>query len=814
MEATSKPTPASKPRVWVSNSRRAGLLGWLFRYYALTALLLAFATFWIGRGLYRYFAAELPDLTEIEQYETMAPGVTRIYSADGALLAELAREHRSYARIDEMPDDLVNAVLAAEDRRFREHLGLDFRGLARAIVTNVRQGTVVQGGSTITQQVSKKFLSEERTLERKLREAILSLRLEARLGKERILEIYLNKIFLGHGAYGVSAAASRYFDKSLDELTLAESALVAGLARAPSRYSPTTNTEAAIARRAVVLTDMVEAGYITQEERDVAAAEPLALAKIRDPFRWRDPFYAEHVRQDVTELLGEDAVLQDGLQIETPASLELRSQASSSIDKALRRMDRRQGYRGPVAHLRDDDSRNELEDRLRNAYGQAPASDHERWFLALVKKVEPRLATVSLGAIEAELPLSGMRWAAPYDRNTGLNDQTITDVSTALEEGDVIYVHSVAPKQGAPEAGVVKVKLGQTPRVEAALYSFDHRTGYVEVMQGGHDYDRSQYNRTTQACRQPGSVYKAIYYSLALDSRDWRMDSILEGKPWEPEEGEEWNPRNIDKTLDGKVLLRTAFIKSLNTPSIRLFLRLGADEVVDWSRRLGFSSELIADKALSLGASCVHTNELSRAFAILVQGGKWVDPVYVRRITDKRGRTVVDQRHPTDGAMDVAARIDRMAALAVEAPEQLVDERTAFLITRLMREVVTSGTSTRATTIGVPAGGKSGTASKGTYTTDTWFVGFTSRHLTAAWMGDDKYERSLGEEDASYTTAIPMWADYMKKVVEPLPQHQKLPLERPPGITQKIVDATHGGPPVEGLPQATVYYASGSVNHL
>ena len=287
------------------------------------------------------------------------------------------------------------------------------------------------------------------------------------------------------------------------------------------------------------------------------------------------------------------------------------------------------------------------------------------------------------------------------------------------------------------------------------------------------------------------------------------MDHGLDprGQAWEPEEGEEWNPRNIDKTLDGKVLFRTAFIKSLNTPSIRLFLRLGADEVVEWSRRLGFTTELIADKALSLGASCVHTDELSRAFAVYARGGRWVEPATVRRIVDKRGRTVVDHRHPSDGALDVAGRIDRMGALAVDAPEQIVDEKTAFLITRLMREVVTSGTSTRATTIGAPAAGKSGTASKGTYTTDTWFVGFTSRHMTAAWMGDDEYERSLGEEDASYTTAIPMWTDYMKKVVAARPDHRKLPLDKPPGITSKVVDATHGGDPVAGLPQATIYYA-------
>lgn len=799
----------------MQNPVRAGLLGWLLRYYALASLVLAIGVVHGARLTYRHFSADLPDLAAIERYETTAPGVTRIFSAEGALLAELAREHRSYARLEEVPERLVQAVLAAEDRRFRDHLGLDFRGLARAMVANVRHGTVVQGGSTITQQVAKTFLSDERTLARKLREAILSLRIEAHLGKDRILEIYLNKIFLGHGAYGVSAAASRYFDKSLDELTLAECALIAGLARAPSRYSPAAEPERAVARRGVVLQDMVEAGYITQEERDQADREPLRLATRRDPFRWRAPWYAEHVRREVAEQLGEAAVLTEGLQIETPAALEPATWAHQAIDEAVRRIDRRQGFRGPVAHLREEAARRELDARLARRYGQRPVTDHAHWFLALVGTVERYEVRVDLGEVEAVLPLNGMRWATPYDRNTGVNDLTITNAADALVEGDVVWVRTESPEdapppppEGWPDAKApLRVRMGQTPRMEAAIHGFDHHTGYVETMEGGHDYDRSQFNRTTQACRQPGSVFKTIYYALAFDTREWRMDSILEGKPWEPEPGEEWNPRNIQDTLDGQLLLRTAFIKSLNTPSIRLFVRLGADNVVAWSRRLGFSTELIADKALSLGASCVLTSELGRAFAILVQGGRWVDLVHVRRIVDKRGRTLVDRRHPTDGAMDVAGRLDRMAALGTQGAEQVVDERTAFLITRMMRDVVTAGTSTKATGIGAPSGGKSGTASKGLFTTDTWFVGFTSRHLVTAWMGDDTYERSMGDLDASFTTAIPMWTGYMKPVVATTPGLGQVPLERPPGITSKVVDAAHGGPPIEGLPQAVVYYA-------
>ena len=411
----------------------------------------------------------------------------------------------------------------------------------------------------------------------------------------------------------------------------------------------------------------------------------------------------------------------------------------------------------------------------------------------MVTEVDRRFARVAVGREQGFLALRNMRWAAKYDRNSGENDLTIDDVTRALQVGDVIWVRRADarfqehPSQGNdPQAPTVELELGQEPRMEAALYTADYQTGYAEVVQGGTDYDRSQFNRPIQGCRQPGSVFKAIYYAYALDTEKYTMGSILEDKPYEPDEGEEWNPQNIHGTLEGQVLLRNAFIHSLNLPSIRLFLRLGADEVVTWARRLGFTTELIADKALSLGASCVRMDEMSRAFGLYARGGLSWDPIYVRRVTDKRGKVVLDARHPEDGTLDLAGRLDAMGRLGTNPPTQVIDRRTAFLITQMLRDVVTSGIGRRAQRIGVPAGGKSGTASKDAYTTDTWFVGFTSRYVTAAWMGDDTYERSMGDEEASYTTATPLWADYMEAVVKNVP-HGPVPAERPAGIRSKSV---------------------------
>lgn len=812
-----RPRRQADQKVWVTNPQRAGLIGWLFRYLVIAVLLTLIGLFLLGRATYRHFAAELPSLDVVSSYREQAPGVTRIHAADGTLLAELAREHRSYAPLEDIPQSLIQAFLSAEDRRFFHHSGLDFRGLARAIRANVQSGTVVQGGSTITQQVAKSFLADqERTLDRKVREAVLSLRMESRLGKAAILEIYLNKIFLGHGAYGVRAAASRYFDKQLDELSLAETALIAGLAQAPSRWSPVVNPELALRRRNQVLGDMVEAGYLEPEQAAAASAEPIVLAHTRDAFRWRVPFYAEHVRQMVQQQLGEDAVLTDGLIIESAANLALDDAAARTLDTAIRRLDRRQGWRGPVANLRQEGAREQLRARMRAEYQAAPFADPRRWILGLVTTVDRYAAQIDLGETVARLDLQHARWAAPYDRRSGINDQTINSLPAVLEVGDVIWIRPVLDGEGGITQhadGAPLVELGQTPQVEATLFSYDHRRGYVEAMAAGHDYDRSQFNRATQACRSPGSVFKAFYYALALDEGR-QMDDVLESKAWEPEPGEEWNPRNIEKTPDGKVLLRTAFIKSLNTPSIRLFLQVGIENTIRFARKLGFTTELIPDKGLSLGTSCVRIDELTGGFAVFARGGSRRDPIYLRRIIDKRGVLRLDVRHPIDGAVDVAGRIDRMAALALDPPKQLLDARSNFLISRLLREVVTAGTATRAGHIGAPAAGKSGTAS-GRYkrdgrfddlTTDTWFVGYTSSHVTTAWMGFDRRdERSLGDEDASYTTAIPMWADFMQAVVAER-HHDKIPEHTPAGIGRLVIDATRGGPPVPNMPQATIFF--------
>ncbi|MGB1698758.1 MAG: penicillin-binding transpeptidase domain-containing protein, partial [Nannocystaceae bacterium] len=356
------------------------------------------------------------------------------------------------------------------------------------------------------------------------------------------------------------------------------------------------------------------------------------------------------------------------------------------------------------------------------------------------------------------------------------------------------------------------VSLAQLPRVEGAILSASVRTGAISVIEGGLDYDRSQFNRATQACRQPGSVFKAIYYALALDRGTYEIDSILQHRAWEPEPGESWNPQDIEKTPDGRLLFRTAFIKSLNTPSIRLFLDLGAERVSKWARRLGITSPLIADKALSLGASCVLMRELTDAFGVFANDGREYETRAIARVTGPSGRTIYDARPIDTPGLDVAGRLRAMVDKATSGDAQVIDAKTAFLTTSLMRDVVRAGTGIRATRLGIPAAGKSGTASKGSFTTDTWFVGFTSNDLAAAWVGDDTYARSLGDHEASYTTATPLWTRFMKSLSKGK-THQEIPWERPPGVQKRLIDATLGGAPIPGLPSAWVYFVPAWSSH-
>jgi penicillin-binding protein 1A len=810
------PPPADGDGVEVVNRSDGGFFYWLLRFYAFGLLCGLGALVMAAFGTYVYFAATLPLLPDIATYHDVAATTTVMRAADGTQLAELASERREILPFDKFPPQLVQAFLAAEDRRFYEHQGLDYRGIVRALSANLRAGVVAQGGSTITQQVAKSFLTSERTIQRKIREAIVARRMETRFSKRDILTLYLNQIFLGHGSYGVAAAARRYFDKAVGDLDLGEMAMIAGLARAPSRFSPLTSLEAARARRDQVLAAMIAAGYLTDDEANRWRARPVVVRQRPDFFRMTSPYFTEHVRRDVARRYGDKKLLEGGLEIETTVVPWIDASAQENVDFSLRKLDKRQGWRGPVARLAGA-AADEFRRRIGERYGGEPPAEG-RLYLGLVESTTAAgAARVRVGKGIYTLPSDAMKWAVPFSTKDATNGKQLESTVGVLRAGDVIWVKNAhqsrrrrfsdwtydakgevqwlpaydenAPgKSGLPGAAPrkpaagrpVELLLEQTPRVQGTIFSYDHDTGYVVAMVGGEDYDRSEFNRVSQACRQPGSVYKPMYYSLALD-RGYGFTSLLNDVPRaevDPITGEVWTPTNLNNTVEYQVSLEYALIWSKNVPSVQLFKLVGGKEVEKWARRLGISTPIIPDQALALGASCTRIDELTRAFSAFAKNGVIVDPVYIRRIRDRSGAVVEDHTTAGDPFGKPSERLDRLVALASVHAEPVIAPRTAHLTSILLRHVVTRGHAPAIRSAGLYAAGKTGTSSA---TMDTWFIGYTSRWMTSTWMGDDLRERPLGLKDAAFMLTVPMFARFISEVAANQPL-KDVPWQRPPGV--------------------------------
>lgn len=799
-----RPDAGPYDRVEVTNPSDGGFWYWLAKFYAFGLCCAAGLAALGALTTYALVAAGLPTLAPFERFQQETAESTVVRGWDGTPLGEFATERREILPFAAFPQRLVQAVLAIEDRRFYEHQGIDYRGTVRALLANLRAGRVVQGASTITQQVARSpiFLgATEQTLQRKLREAILARRLESRYAKNEIIALYLNAIFLGHGSYGMAAAARRYFDKTVDELDTGEIATLAGIAQRPSLFSPINNREATRVRRDQVLEAMTTAGYLDEAEATSLKAKPLVVRQPPDFFRERSPYFAEHVRRVIARKYGDKKLWEGGLEIETTLVPWIDASAQENVDFSLRKLDKRQGWRGPVARLAGPLA-DELRRRMAKRYGAEPPEEG-RLYLGLVESAGSEGARVLVGANTYLLPAAGMSWAYPYSLKDTTNGRTLDSTRGVLKKGDVVWVTAahrsklrrfsdwtydeksevrwlVAYEAKNAPPGPPLLRLEQTPRVQGAIFSYDHQTGYAVAMVGGLDYDRSQFNRVVQACRQPGSTYKPIYYSLALD-KGYGYLSLLNDIPRaevDPITGEVWTPTNLNNTVEYQVTLEHSLIWSKNVPSVQLFKLVGGKEVEAWARRLGMTTPIIPDQALALGASCTRIDELTRSFSVFARNGSMMDPVYIRRVRDRDGRLVEDNTAPSDpmGAPD--ERLDRMVALADVRPVDVIAPRTAWLTSQLLRRVVTHGHAPSLRSTGLPAAGKTGTSSA---TMDVWFVGYTSRWMTTTWIGDDRRERPLGHKDAAFMLTVPMFARYMWEVGAGQAL-KEIPWERPQGV--------------------------------
>jgi penicillin-binding protein 1A len=801
-----QPPDPSPPfsRVDIINSRDGGFWHWLIKFYLFGAVCIAGLAVMAGAGTYLYFAARIPPLPNIDRYAHETAESTVLRAWDGTILADWATERREILAVKDVPPMLVKAFVAIEDRRFYEHGGIDYRGIVRAALANLRAGGVSQGASTITQQVARSFFERDlffaRSLFRKIPEAILARRLEARYSKDEILTLYLNQIFLGQTAYGVAAAARRYFDKTVNELNLGEMATIAGIARGPSRFSPIPNLDRSQKRRDQVLSAMAASGVISAQEAAAWKAKPLVLRPPPDFFRERSPYFAEHVRRDIAKRYGEKMLWEGGLEVETTLLPWVDAAGQDNVNFSLRKLDKRQGWRGPVTRLVGA-AAEQFRAKAAERYGAGPLQEG-RLYLGIVESAGAGGAQVRVGKGVYELPSLHMKWAVPFSMKDSTNGKLLDSTAGVLKKGDVIWVSNThktsrkrfsdwtydpkneviwaPPFEDKPAPAVTTVKLEQTPRVQGALFSYDHETGYVVAMVGGGDFDRSQFNRVVQACRQPGSTYKPIYYALALD-KGYGYDSLLNDIPRaevDPITGEVWVPTNLNNTIEYQVTLEYSLVWSKNVPSVQLFKLVGGREVEAWARRLGITTPIIPDQALALGASCSRMEELTRAFSAFARNGPLTEPVYVRRVRDRAGLILEDNTHPSDPMGTTSSRLDRLVAVAAKRPKPAIPPRTAWLMSQLLRRVVTDGHNPALRNTGIMAAGKTGTSSA---TMDTWFIGYTSRWMTSTWMGDDNRERPLGHKDAAFMLAVPMFSRYLWEVAQDQ-NLREIPWSRPPGV--------------------------------
>ncbi|HEX6113467.1 MAG TPA: penicillin-binding protein 1A [Geminicoccaceae bacterium] len=736
-----------------------------------------------GGALYlvHRYAAGLPDYRQLADYQP--PTVTRVHAGDGRLLAEFAHEKRVFVPVEAIPRGVIQAFLAAEDKNFYSHPGIDPLSIVRAVITNLDRlmdDRRPMGASTITQQVAKNFLlSNEVTIERKLKEALLAFRIEQAFTKDQILELYLNQIYLGVSSYGVAAAALNYFDKSLDELTVGEAAFLAGLPKAPSWYHPERRPEAARARRDWVIGRMLDVGFIDQEQAEQALAEPLVMRGRAPTEVISAEYFVEEVRRELIQRHGEDFLYQGGLSIRTTVSPTLQAMAEKALRDGLIAYDRRHGWRGPEtqtdlhtdpawpSHLAEMNRENGL----------------ETWQLALVMAVGREAATIGLSdGSTASLPLDELKWARRVgeDGNPG---PPVERADQVLAAGDVIWVEKVTTEA----RGEVHYALRQPPEIEGALVALNPHTGRVLAIQGGFSYARTEFNRATQALRQPGSALKPFVYLAALEN-GFTPSSILLDAPIVVDQGPglgKWKPANYSRRFYGPSTLRLGIEKSRNVMTVRLAQAVGMDRIREMATRFDLERGLGRNLASALGSNEVTLLQLTTAYAMLVNGGKRIEPAFIERIQDRHGRTVAQRdARPCPECQDVAWESQPTPVLP-DQREQVIDAPRAYQMVNLLQGVVERGTGQRARSINKPVAGKTGTTDD---SRDAWFVGFTPDLVVGVFVGFDQ-PKSLGGEEQGASAALPIFVEFMTAALKDEPA---TPFRVPPGVRLVRVDAETG----------------------
>jgi len=707
-----------------------------------------------GGILWFVWSSNLPYIGSLREYDP--PTITEVYSEEGEVIGRFWEEKRIVVSLDRLPKHLIHAFISAEDSRFYEHEGVDILSILRALINNALAGRIEQGGSTITQQVAKSLLLKdtEKTYRRKVREATLSLQIEKEFSKERILYLYLNQIYLGQGAYGVESAARTYFDKSASELDLAESAMLAGLTQAPSRYSLFLHFDRAKARQKYVLERMREEKYITPLQEKDAVASPIHVNRTAESSFEKAPYFTEHVRRAVESKYGREALYREGLKIYTTLSLSMQRSAQSAVEKGLLELDKREGYRGP---LRPDErgttQKNAPPESTNGALGVGSTVQ------ALIEKVDDQKKEtwVRIGSRTGLLPFSEMKWAKK------VGTATLRSPKEVLKEGDLILV---SLKEAGPPPFDWTCSLEQVPEVQGALFAMEAQTGRVRSMVGGRDFGTSQFNRAIQAKRQPGSAFKPIIYAAALD---WGMtpSTIILDAPYlssvNPDE-EIWRPKNFKEKFFGPTLFRTALVQSRNVITVKILKQIGVPYVISYAKRMGIESDLSPDLSLALGSSSLSLSELTRAYAAFANGGSLIEPVFIHKVVDRHGNVLEEN---------------------VPARKRVISSETAYVMTDLLKAVINEGTGWRSKPLKKPAAGKTGTTND---LRDAWFVGYTPYLVTGVWVGYDD-RKPMNHQETGSRAANPIWLYFMTEAVKNRPS-EDFPV--PEGVVLGKIDAKTG----------------------
>ena len=734
-------------------------IGWIFSWVTIGVVLVALI---VGAILFMY-SKDLPDHKYLASYEPKT--ISKVYSIEGKVMDEFAQERRLYTPVDEIPVVVKNAFISAEDKSFYQHKGYDPIGIIKAVIDKARGGRL-RGASTISQQVAKiMLLSGDRKLERKIKELILSTRIEAALGKDRILEIYLNEIFLGQNSYGVTAAAEVYFGKSLEEVTIEEAAYLAALPKAPSDYHPVKERKRATARRDYVLGQMARNKFILQDQLKVAFETPLKTVQSGDYVSLRASrpprdYFTDEIRRQLSSSFGEDEFFGGGLAIRATMDPALQKEAALALRTGLEKYDRNlRIYRGPMTTL--DPALLGSEEKWRDALSDVKIPrDIDSWHVAVVLAVGAKTVRIGIegvkdGADGNFLPMSELTWRSRVNQKAKL--KKAKKPSDLLSVGDVIHVMAIE-KDGVFQ----NWSLRQIPELQGGFMAMDTNTGRVLAMQGGFSYQYSVFNRATQATRQPGSSFKPFVYASALDS-GYSPATIIIDAPIELETPQGlWRPKNSSNTFYGPAPMRLGIERSRNLMTIRLAQEIGMDVVANYAERFGIYDDMGEFLANSLGSQETTLFKMVAGYAMFANGGERVEPTLVDRVQNSRGETVY--RHDRRSCVGcTAGNLTRGLSPEIQNNrERIMDDVTAYRLTSMMRGVVERGTASRTVRLGVPVAGKTGTTND---SKDVWFIGFTSNIVAGCYMGFDN-PRSMGRGAYGGTMCGPVFESFMKKAIE------------------------------------------------